>query len=71
LLSESSDWMDILASGMIGSRGGGVLDQGFIQFLELCGCGEYVDHLAALLITVIGVLDVSPDGDDDVRSWHL
>jgi hypothetical protein len=37
LLSESFDWMDVLdvlASGMIGSRGGGGgLGQGLLQFL--------------------------------------
>jgi hypothetical protein len=70
LLSESSSWMDIfdvLASGMIVFGGGGH-GQGLLQFLELYGCHEPVSHLAALLVAVIGVLDVSPDGDDTMRS---
>jgi hypothetical protein len=40
LLSLSSIWMDsleVLDSGMIESRGGG-LSQGLLQILELCGC---------------------------------
>jgi hypothetical protein len=52
LLSESSDWMnvlDVLASGMI-------------------GCREPVSHLTTLLVTVISTLDISPDGDDTMRS---
>jgi hypothetical protein len=47
------------------------LGQSFLQFLELCGRHESVGHLVALLVRVIGLLDVSPDGDDTVQSWHL
>jgi hypothetical protein len=28
-------------------------------------------HLTALLVTVIGSLDISPNGDDSMQSWHL
>jgi hypothetical protein len=41
------------------------------QFLELYGCRQSVSSLATLFVTVVGVLDVSPDGDDIMRSWHL
>jgi hypothetical protein len=71
LLSESSGLMDILgalASGMTRSRGGGGLSQGLLSPLEFYGCCEPVGRLTALPIIVIGVLDVSPDGDDTMRS---
>jgi hypothetical protein len=50
-------------------RGG--LGQGLLELLELCGCCQSVSHLTALLVAVTGLLDVSPDGDDSSRSWHL
>jgi hypothetical protein len=71
LLSESSGWMDILdvlASGMTTSGG---LSHGLLQLLELYERHEPVSHLVALPIAVVGMLDVSPDGDDTVQSWHL
>jgi hypothetical protein len=71
LLSESSGSMDILASGMIESRGGGGLGQGLFLFLELYGSHEFVDRLAALPVAFVGALDISPDGDDTMQSWHL
>jgi hypothetical protein len=58
------DVLDVLASGIIGS--GGALGQGFHQFLELCGRHESVGCTIALLVAVVGALDVSPDGDDTV-----
>jgi hypothetical protein len=67
LLSESSGSMDILASGMIESRGGG-LGQGLLLFLELYGSHEFVDRLAALPVAFVGALDISPDGDDTMQS---
>jgi hypothetical protein len=57
LLSESSDWMDVLASGMTGSLGGG-LDQGLLQVLELYGCRESVDRLTTRPVVVIGPIDL-------------
>jgi hypothetical protein len=73
LLSVSSGWMDsfeVLASGMIGSGGGG-LGQCLLQLLELYRRCESIGRLAALFVSVVGTLDVSPNGDDTVRSWHL
>jgi hypothetical protein len=46
----------------------GGLRQGLLQFLELYRRRESVSCLATLLVRVIGALDVSPDGDDTVRS---
>jgi hypothetical protein len=63
LPSESFDWMDVLASGMTGSWGGG-LGQGMLQVLELYGRHESIDHLITLPVAVKGSIDVSPDGDD-------
>jgi hypothetical protein len=54
---------------MTGSGGG--LGQGLFQLLEFCGCCQSIGHLAALLVVVIGSIDVSPDGDDSMRSWQL
>jgi hypothetical protein len=51
--------------------GGGGHDQGLLQFLELYGCRDSVSSLAALPIAVVGALDISPDGDDTMRSWHI
>jgi hypothetical protein len=66
------DVLEVLASGMIGSGGGGAgLGQGLLQVLELCGRHESVGHLATLPVVVIGLLGVSPDGDDTMRPWHL
>jgi hypothetical protein len=71
LLSASSGWMDFLEfleSGMTGSRGGGGgLGQSFLQLQELCGCCQSINHLPALLVIVIGPLDVSPNGDDPTQ----
>jgi hypothetical protein len=64
------DVLEVLASGMTESWGGG-LDQGLLQFLELCRCHESISHLAALLVTIVGALDVSLDEDDTVLCWHL
>jgi hypothetical protein len=55
------DVLEVLASGMTGSMGGH--GQGFLQFLELQRCHESIGCLAALLVVVIGLLDVSTDGD--------
>jgi hypothetical protein len=74
LLSVSSGWMDIfevLALSMTESGGRGGLGQGLLQLLELYRLYEYVGHLAAPLVAVIGMLDVSPDGDDTSQCWHL
>jgi hypothetical protein len=49
----------------------GGLSHGLLQLLELCGHREPVSRLAALLVVVVGALDVSPNGDDTVQSWHL
>jgi hypothetical protein len=73
LLSESFSWMDVLdllASGMTGSGGGG-LNHCLLHLLELCGLCEPVSRLVALPIIVVGVHDISPNGDDTVRFWHL
>jgi hypothetical protein len=64
------DLLEVLASGMT-RLGGGGLDQGLLQILELCGCHEPVDRLAPLHITVKSLLDVSLDGDDTTQPWHL
>jgi hypothetical protein len=74
LLRESSGWMDVLdvsASGMTGSGGGGGLGQGLLQLLEFCGRCEPISRLIALPVIVDGVLDVVPGGDDTMESCHL
>jgi hypothetical protein len=48
--------LEVLESGMTGSRGGGGLGQGLFEHLELYGCHQSVGHLTALLIAVIGCL---------------
>jgi hypothetical protein len=58
LLSESSDWMDVLALGMTGSLGAGGLGQGLLQVLELYGSRESVDRLTTLPVVVIGPIDL-------------
>jgi hypothetical protein len=66
--------MYVLASGMIRSGGEGGragLDEGLLQLLDLYGCCESINSLVALPVIVIGALDVSPDGDDTMLSWHL
>jgi hypothetical protein len=60
--------LEVLASGMTGS---GVLGQGLLQLLELCGCHGCVSHLATLPITAKSPFEVSPDGDDAMWPWHL
>jgi hypothetical protein len=60
------DIFEVFTLGMTGSVWG--LSQGLLQFLELYGCDESISHLIALLVTVIGALDVSLDGNDTVRS---
>jgi hypothetical protein len=60
LLSVSSGWMDVLASGMTRSPGGG-LGQGLLQLLELYGRHQSIDCLATLLVIVKSLLDVSHD----------
>jgi hypothetical protein len=47
------------------------LNQGLLQFLEFCGHHDFVSRLAALLVAVIGALDVSTNGDDTMWSKHL
>jgi hypothetical protein len=47
------------------------LGQGFLQFFELCGRQQHINHLAALLVTVISTLYVPFDGDDSVWARHL
>jgi hypothetical protein len=64
------DVLDVSASGMTGSGGGG-LSQGLLQLLEFCGRCEPISRLIALPVTVDGVLDVVPDGDDTMESCHL
>jgi hypothetical protein len=49
----------------------GGLGQSFLHLLELYECHQSVGHLVALLIAVIGSLDVSPNGDDSTWSWHI
>jgi hypothetical protein len=74
LLSESScgmDVLEVLASGMTGFREGGVLGQGLLHVLELCGCHVSISHLATLPITIIDTFDVSPDGDDTMWPRHF
>jgi hypothetical protein len=39
--------------------------------LELCRCCQSISHLIALLVVVICSLDVSPDGLESTRTWHL
>jgi hypothetical protein len=63
------DALEVLASGMIGSEEGGTRPK-LLQFLEFCGRRESVSHLIGVLVIVVGVLDVSPDGDDTMWSWH-
>jgi hypothetical protein len=73
LLNDTSGWiefLDVFASGMIKSRGGG-LSKGLLQFLELYRCDNSIGSLTALLVTVISVLDVSLNKDDIVWFWYL
>jgi hypothetical protein len=49
----------------------GALGQGLLQLLELCGCRQSVSCLTTLTVLVKSPLDVSPDGDDTTRPWHL
>jgi hypothetical protein len=68
LLSESSSWMDVLdvlASGMIGSRGYSA--KAFFNSWTFCGHCESINCLTALLVAVVGTLDISPDGDDTMQ----
>jgi hypothetical protein len=69
LLSVSSGWMDVLALGMTGSGGG--LSQGLLQLLELYGHRQSVSYITTLPIAVKSPLDISPNGDDATRPWHL
>jgi hypothetical protein len=64
------DFLEVLESGTTGLGGGGI-SQGLFQLLELWGCCQSVSHLTALLVAVIGLLDVSPNGNDPTWSWHL
>jgi hypothetical protein len=64
------DFLEVLESGVTGSWGWGI-GQGLFQLLELCGCHQSIRDLAALLDTVIGPLDVYPNGDDPTWSWYL
>jgi hypothetical protein len=59
------DVLEVLELGMIGSRG---LSLGVFQLPEFYECCQSIGHLVALLVTVIGLLDVSLDGDDSTRS---
>jgi hypothetical protein len=71
----SFSWMDVLevlASGMTGSGGGGGrLSQGLLQLLELCRCRQSVSCLTTLSVIVKSPHNVSSDGDDATRPWHL
>jgi hypothetical protein len=49
----------------------GGLGQGLFQLLEFYGCCQSIGHHIVFLLTVIGLLDVSPDGDDSTWAWHL
>jgi hypothetical protein len=69
--SGSMDILEFLASGMTGSGGGGGLSQGLLQLFELCGCHQSISCLVTLPIAVKSPLDVSPNGDDATRPWHL
>jgi hypothetical protein len=51
--------------------GGGRLDQGLLQLLELYGLRQSVDRLATLPIVVKSLLNISPEGDDTTDPWHL
>jgi hypothetical protein len=42
-----------------------------LQFLEFYRCREPVSRLSTLPVVVVGAFDVSPNGDDVVRSWNL
>jgi hypothetical protein len=74
------DWLAVCVlrlDGHLGSLGlghdrvWGELGQGLLQFLEFYGCRQSVGSLTTLLVTIESPLDVSPDGDDVTRSWHL
>jgi hypothetical protein len=60
------DILDVFGFGHDQVRGG--LGRGILQLLELYECHEPVSRLAALLVIVVGVLNISLDGDDTVRS---
>jgi hypothetical protein len=49
----------------------GGLNQGLLQLLELCRHCQSVSCLTTLPIVVKSPLNVSPDGDDATRPWHL
>jgi uncharacterized membrane protein YeaQ/YmgE (transglycosylase-associated protein family) len=49
-------------------REGGGVGHGLLQFLEFYERCESVSRLTALLVAVIGALDVSPDEDDTMWS---
>jgi hypothetical protein len=73
LLSESSNWIDVLEvleSGMTGLGRGG-LRQGLLHVLELYGHRESVGRLTTLPVTIKSSLGVSSDGDDTMQLWHL
>jgi hypothetical protein len=65
------DVLEVLALGMIRSRGRGGLGQCLLQLLELCGCCQFVGYLATLPVIVKSLLDVSPNGDNATWPWHL
>jgi hypothetical protein len=73
LVAECVLWLD----GHFGSLGvrhdwvRGGPGQGLFQVTEFYGCCQSVSHLAALLVAVIGSLDISPNGDDPTLSWYL
>jgi hypothetical protein len=63
--------MEVMASGMIGSGGGGGgLGKGLL-LLELYEHRQSVGCITTLPVAVKSPLNVSPDGDDATRPWHL
>jgi hypothetical protein len=72
-LAECVLWLD----GRLGSPGlghdqvRGELDQGLLQLLELCRFQQSISSFIAPSIAVESPLDVSPEGCDTTRSWHL
>jgi hypothetical protein len=72
LLSVSSGWMDVLEVLSLGmTRSGGGLGQGLLQLMEVYRRRQSVSCLTTLPVTVKSPLNVSLDGDDATRPWHL
>jgi hypothetical protein len=75
LLSVSSGWMDVLevlATGTTWSGGGGGGTRPRLaSTLEALRMPSVYQFLVALPVVVKSLLDISPDGDDTMRPWHL